>query len=789
MTAVQPAGTSRLLAEAESQFPHWELLREVIDECIDLSLNYRQSGHPGGSRSKVHLLVSLMLSGAMRWDLRRPWLPFADRFVLAAGHTVPLIYATLAVLNETLRARHDRDPRPEFAFPDDGRWALTWEDLLLLRRRGGLPGHAEMEGKTLFLKWNTGPSGHGSPPSAGEAVALKLAGCDEVKVFVVEGEGGLTPGASHETRNSAWGLGLNNLVYLVDWNDYGIDDPAISSVVPGTPQSWFEAYHWRVAGTMEGSEWAPVTQVVLEAARGENPEGVPSVAWIRTRKGRGYGKYDNKSHGTPWPMNAPEFWAVRHEFMDRHAVMYEGVDEPAPADAAERSAQARHNLEIAISVLRDHTEVVDAISDRLVEVAGLVPERIASFNLGGRGAQIFDDPRFTDVSAYPAGMWKAPGEKVANRAALGSWGAWVNSFAKAEYGRPLFIACSADLAESTNIAGFAKGWEDLPGWGWYERDGNLRGALLPQQITEFTNAGVTVGLASVNLADDPMTSFNGFWGACSTYGSFSYLKYGPMRLFSQLAQDCQLNVGKVLWVAGHSGPETAEDSRTHFGIYETGVTQLFPEGHVIDLHPWEHNEVPVVLAAALAQPVPIVALHLTRPAIEIPDREALGMASHFEAARGAYLIRDTDPDRPRAGTVYVQGTATTSNLVKLLPEIDGLDLNVRIVACISPQLFRLQDASYRDQVCSEADRLDGMAITNRAYKLMHDWVTGPIGETYSLSSDWDRRWRTGGTVEEVIDEAHLGPQHIMDAIARYAKERPERHARLRKLTAGWDADA
>ncbi|HEV7200720.1 MAG TPA: transketolase, partial [Candidatus Limnocylindria bacterium] len=542
MTAVQPVPADRLLAEAEAQYPHWELVRDVVDEVIDLALNHRQSGHPGGSRSKVHLLVSLMLSGAMRWDIRRPWLPFADRFVLSAGHTVPLIYATLAVLNETLRARADRDPDERYALPDGGKWAIGWEDLLLLRRRGGLPGHAEMEGKTLFLKWNTGPSGHGMPPSLGQAVALKLAGAEEVKVFVVEGEGGLTPGASHETRNSAWGLGLSNLVFLLDWNDYGIDDPAISSVVPGTPQSWFEAYHWRVNGTMEGSEWGPVTAAVLEAARGENPERVPSAAWFRTRKGRGYGKYDNKSHGTPWPMNAPEFWAVRHEFMERHGVTYAGVDEPAPADAAERTAQSRHNLEVAIGVLRRHTEVVDAISDRLVEVAGLVPERVKGFNLGGRGAEIFDDPRFTDVSAYPDSFWKAPGEKVANRAAFASWGAWVNATAKADYDRPLFIVCSADLAESTNIAGFAKGHEDLPGWGWYERSSNLRGALLPQQITEFTNSGLTVGLASVNLSDDPMTSFNGFWGACSTYGSFSYLKYGPMRLFSQLAQDCQLKV-------------------------------------------------------------------------------------------------------------------------------------------------------------------------------------------------------------------------------------------------------
>jgi transketolase len=785
MTTLRPAADTvdGLYERATGSFGDWELVKDVIDELLDLSLNYRQSGHPGGSRSKVHLFLALLLSGAMRWDIRRPWLPFADRFVLSAGHTVPLVYTTLAALNETLRARHERTGDERFAFPDDGRWALTWEDLLKLRRNRGLPGHAEMEGKTLFLKFNTGPSGHGMPPSAGEAVALKLAGAEEVKVFAVEGEGGLTPGASHETRNTAWGLGLNNLVFLVDWNDYGIDDVAIHEVVHGTPAEWFTPYGWRITGTEEGSEWASVTRAVLEAARGENPDRVPSMAWFKTRKGRGYGKYDNKSHGSPHAMNSPEFWAVRHGFMERHGVTYEGVDEPAPSDKAEQEAQARRNLEIAIGVLRANDAVVDALSDRLLELAASVPERPSGFHLGGRGAELFSDPRFTVVSAYPASMWKAPGEKAPNRAALAAWGAWVNATARAEYDRPLVIACSADLAESTNIAGFAKDWEDLPGWGWYNRDTNLRGALLPQEITEFTNAGVSVGIATVNLADDPFTAFNGFWAACSTYGSFSYLKYGPMRLFSQLAQDCELKLGKVIWIAGHSGPETAEDSRTHFGIFSTGVTQLFPEGHVIDLHPWEYNEVPVVLAAALATDVPIVALHLTRPSVEIPDRQALGMDSHLAAARGAYLIRRPSPGTPCAGTVYVQGTMSTANTVKVLPELDRRGLNVRIVAAISPQLFRMQDAAYRDEICSPADRWDGMAITNRAFKLMRDWVDGPIAEEYSLSSDWDDRWRTGGTVDEVIDEAHLGPEHIVEGIERYVRDRDSRLQRLRELVA------
>jgi transketolase len=189
----------------------------------------------------------------------------------------------------------------------------------------------------------------------------------------------------------------------------------------------------------------------------------------------------------------------------------------------------------------------------------------------------------------------------------------------------------------------------------------------------------------------------------------------------------------------------------------------------------------VVLGAALATDVPIVALHVTRPAIEIPDREALGMPSHFEAARGAYVMRDFRDGAPHSGTVFVQGTTSTANLVKVLPQLDERGLNVKIVACISPQLFHLQDARYRESVSSTADRWDGMAITNRAFKTMHHWVEGPIAADYSLSSDWDNRWRTGGTVDEVIDEAHLGPTHIVDAVQRFVDERDKRLARLREM--------
>jgi len=784
VTRAHPGGQAevrRLFAAAELDFARYEVLKDLVDECIDLSLNYRQSGHPGGSRSKAHMMLALALSGAMRWDLRRPWLRFADRFVLSAGHTVPLVYATLAVLNEGLRARYERSGLERYAFADDGRFALTWEMLPELRHRGGLPGHAEMAGKSLFLKYNTGPSGHGMGPAVGEALALKLAGAEAVKVFVVEGEGGLTPGGAHEAKNTAWGLGLSNLVFLVDWNDYGIDSRAASSVVKGSPVDWFAPYGWRVAGTEQGSEWGPVTRAVLEVACGDNPEGVPSVAWFKTRKGRGYGKYDAASHGTPWPMNSEQFWAVRKQFMARYGVEYEGVGAPAPSSPAALRAQEEANLRVVMGVLRRDDDLVEWLSDRLVDIAGTVPEAIEGFRLGGKAAEVFADRRIFDFEHYPEQMWKRPGEKAPNRAALGTWGSYVNGLAQRDYGRPLFIACSADLADSTNISGFGADFGEMSGSGWYERSSNPTGALLPTEITEFTNAGLVAGLATVGMGEDPFSAFNGFWGTCSTYGSFSYLKYGPFRLFSQLAQDCELKVGKLLWVAGHSGPETADDSRTHFGIFETGVTQLFPEGRVIDLHPWEHNEVPVVLGAALATDVPIVALHLTRPPIEIPDREALGIPSHFAAARGAYVLRPFDEDKPKGGTVFVRGTMPTHNLVKVLPELVRSGLNVKVVAAISPQLFRSQDSLYRESVQSPADSVDSMVVTSGAFKLMHHWADGPITREYSLSADFDDRWRTGGTVDEVISEAHLDSESILVAIERFVAERANRLRRWHGL--------
>lgn len=763
-------------------FHHWQKVGDLIDQCIDLMLNLRQSGHPGGSRSKVPLLVASTLGAGMRWDLRHPESAFGDRFVLVAGHCNPAIYALLAVYNEALRARYELTQDERFKVHNEHEYMLTWEHLLDLRHNQGLPGHAEMEGKTLFFKFNTGPSGHGAPAALGAAMALKHAGAGDVRVFAMEGEGGHTAGAHHEVKNSAWGLGLDNLIYLFDWNDHGIDHRAHSEVVHGTPDDWFKPYGWRVAGTEKGDDYASITKALLAIVHDDHPKGRPGCVWVKTRKGRGYYKYDAPSHGKAHARNSELFWKCRKDFADCYGVAFDGFGDVTDPGEKACKEQTRKWLAAVMSVLRNDKELLEYLSDTLVELGESVPKRPEQFRLA-ETPNLAEDKSWLALDKLPKELFVAPGTKIANKEGLAKFGAWVNELAREKMGRPLVLACSADLAESTSIHGFALGFKDAKtGFGWYERNKNPHGALLPQQITEFTNSGLMAGIATVNMASDPEKRFVGYWGAHSTYGSFSYLQYGLMRLFSQLAQDCPLKLGKVIWVAGHSGPETAEDSRTHFGIYEPGVGQLFPDGHVLNLHPWEHNEVPVMLAAALATDVPIVMLNLTRPNVAVPDRAALGCAPYTDAAKGAYVIRDYDNRRPKEGCIFVQGTSTTESVFQLLPKFkDGSAPNVKLVAAVSWELFELQPASYKDQIASPRDWLDSTVITNGGRRMMRDWIAHKVSEEYAMSPDWDDRWRTGGSVDELKLEAHIDPASLLAGIVKFAKERD---ARLKRISWG-----
>jgi transketolase len=60
---------------------------------------------------------------------------------------------------------------------------------------------------------------------------------------------------------------------------------------------------------------------------------------------------------------------------------------------------------------------------------------------------------------------------------------------------------------------------------------------------------------------------------------------------------------------------------------------------------------------------------------------------------------------------------------------------------------------------------------------------GPLTDEYSLTSDWDNQWLTGGLEPDVIAEAHLDPASILAGIQRFGAEREQRMARQRDALA------
>src|ERR1700723_3586676 len=214
-----------------------------------------------------------------------------------------------------------------------------------------------------------------------------------------------------------------------------------------------------------------------------------------------------------------------------------------------------------------------------------------------------------------------------------------------------FNTLAAVLSESLNV-------EHGSLWGHYDPETNPMGTRIKASIQEAGNASTAIGLVSQSASVDP-EKFAGVWALSGTYGTFTPLMDPPARVWSQQNQDSKFRVGVLHILSAHSGPETAADARTHFGIFAPQVWKLFPRGHVINLSFWDYNDVaPGYFAAAeIAARNPrvgIITLEVARPDFAVADRSHFADSDLRAAAKGLYVIRDFAPDKPRHGYVIAQ---------------------------------------------------------------------------------------------------------------------------------------
>src|SRR6476661_6117021 len=326
------------------------------------------------------------------------------------------------------------------------------------------------------------------------------------------------------------------------------------------------------------------------------------------------------------------------------------------------------------------------------------------------------------------------------------------------------LSIAADLSESVNL-------EHGSLWGHYDPETNPLGTRLKAAIQEAGNVSTAIGLVSQNASVDP-DKFAGVWAFSGTYGAFTPLMYLPARVWSQQSQDSKFRTGVLHILSAHSGPETAADARTHFGIFSPQVWKLFPRGHVINLSFWDYNDVaPGYFAAASIaardRKVGIITIEVARPDFRVADRSTFADPDLRAAAKGLYVIRDFAPGRPRHGYVVAQGSSATFNLVSVLPKLEQAGINVKVIAAISEELFDRQPESYRNSVLPPEAKQDLMFVTTGTKRMWPLRNVGSLTDDYSLTADWDNQWLTGGLEADVITEAHLDPESILAGVTRF----------------------
>jgi transketolase len=330
------------------------------------------SGHPGMPMGMADV-ATVLFSKYLRFDPKKPHWPNRDRFVLSAGHGSMLLYSLLYLTG----------------YPD-----MTIEDLKQFRQLGSkTAGHPEY-GHATGIETTTGPLGQGIANAVGMAIAERKLreefGSDlqDHYTYVINGDGCLMEGISHEAIALAGHLKLNKLILFWDNNSITIDGAV--SLSDSTDQIMrFKAVHWNTI-EVDGHDQAAIAAAIEAAHKSDRPTFIACKTIIGFGAPNKQGSH--KVHGNP--LGAEEIAATRK------ALNWEAEPFVIPSDvldawrtAGSRSvelvksweaglAKSAHNAEFSRRFAGDLPEGFDAaISDlkkKIVETKPTVATRKAS---------------------------------------------------------------------------------------------------------------------------------------------------------------------------------------------------------------------------------------------------------------------------------------------------------------------------------------------------------------------------------------------------------------------------
>ena len=241
-----------------------------IRKNILVGVHAAKAGHPGGSLSAADLFTYLYFE-EMNVDPKNPKWEDRDRFVLSKGHTVPGLYAALALKG---------------FFPV--------EDIPTLRKFGSyLQGHPCLQ-YTPGIDMSTGSLGQGISAAVGMAMSAKLDG-KEYRTYTLLGDGETQEGQVWEAAMFAGYRKLDNLCVIVDNNNLQIDGAIDTVCSPYPIDKKFEAFNFHVIN-IDGNDFDQIDVAFKEA---KATKGMPTAIICKTVKGKGVSFMENQAgwHG------------------------------------------------------------------------------------------------------------------------------------------------------------------------------------------------------------------------------------------------------------------------------------------------------------------------------------------------------------------------------------------------------------------------------------------------------------------------------------------------------------
>ncbi len=692
-----------------------EKLAKILRGLIFATVEAGQSGHPGGSSSKVEQLLALICGAYIAFDPADPKNPGRDRFVWSAGHCTPLLFSALALIYEVMR-------RSGRQFSQAVTKAVFPENLVRFRHVDGPQGHAE--NYYPLSDATTGPSGHGLSIAGGMAITHQSCGLD-TKVWVMMGDAESEEGISYEARNILAAVGAKNLIVSLDYNHFGIDGN-INEVISSPYVNHWLGMGWNVI-EVDGHNFVQLLEAYKLAAKGFK-NNAPVLVLAHTIKGKHYGSKENSnsSHGSP--VKYDEYVEIMKKL---------GFDVPGSEGNVMRDIEVVLN-----SINSDDEKFVESKIKMCAKNIKFETVLVASIKKSLNGRPILNPRNLRRPKVLPAELQFKEGEKISTRKAAQAWIKWMMENSTFVY------AGAGDLSGSvlTNAAE------------------NVYGIITPKNKfgrgIRFGIAEQNMAMMSAGLTQDILPGGFQPVSIFGTYATFMTMVGNCVRLALIGNHTKPETSGFFVMLASHDGPETGEDGPTHHGTDWMSLYLAMPGIKVYK--PMDANETIEMLFYALEKGEPIV-ISLSRPDAPVLLRNKINSA--VEAINGAYVYKNYANNNKQKLALAISGSKVLENTLQILPALQSA-CDIKILVVTSPQLFRelkIKNPKKADSIFADDEKKRAIALHNGWSGFLNSFVSS---EDRLFGVD---QYLKSGKADEVYELAGLDPEGLKRKILEKIK--------------------